>query len=371
MTALAGLTWDHPRGYAALDAAQREQAAPACEIVWSRQPLEGFESAPIAETASHYDLIVLDHPHIGEAIDTAALRPIDELVDAATLAEWGAGTVGASFDSYFVDDRQWAVPLDAATQVSVGTPEIAGDMPRTWAEAVEFARDVPTSLPLGGPHPFLTLCAIALAEGAAPAATPDCFLPEDVVAVALMTMRQVVGSADGNVNPIGLLERMSTSAGPQYCPLVYGYVNYAETALDRPLTFADAPRGSAGIGSVLGGTGIAVSARCAPAPELAAHLRWLMTPETQSSFVAHHHGQPSHRAAWESPDLNAEFGEFYRNTRATVDAAWVRPRYHGFIAVQSHGAEHVRQAVRGDMTPGELSERLTALHHNASRKVPA
>ncbi|MFN3004425.1 hypothetical protein [Mycolicibacterium wolinskyi] len=371
MTALEGITWDHPRGYAALAAAQSEDAAPACEIRWSCQPLEGFESAPIAETASHYDLIVLDHPHIGEAIDTAALRPIDEFVDAATLAEWRASTVGASFDSYFADDRQWAVPLDAATQVSVGTPEITGDMPATWTDAVEFARDVPTSLPLGGPHPFLTLCAIAISEGAAPAATPDCFLPEDVVATAVTTMRQIVGSADGDINPIGLLERMSASTGPQYCPLVYGYVNYALATLDRPLTFADAPRGTAGVGSVLGGTGIAVSARCAPTAELAAHLRWLVASDTQTVFVPRHHGQPCHRAAWESPDLNAEFGEFYRNTRATVDAAWVRPRYHGFIAVQSHGAEHVRQAVRGDMTPRELSERLTTLHHNASRRVPA
>ncbi|KWX25595.1 hypothetical protein AFM11_05005 [Mycolicibacterium wolinskyi] len=371
MTALEGITWDHPRGYAALAAAQSEDAAPACEIRWSCQPLEGFESAPIAETASHYDLIVLDHPHIGEAIDTAALRPIDEFVDAATLAEWRASTVGASFDSYFADDRQWAVPLDAATQVSVGTPEIAGDIPATWTDAVEFARDVPTSLPLGGPHPFLTLCAIAISEGAAPAATPDCFLPEDVVATAVTTMRQIVGSADGDINPIGLLERMSASSGPQYCPLVYGYVNYALATLDRPLIFADAPRGSAGVGSVLGGTGIAVSARCAPTAELAAHLRWLVASDTQTVFVPRHHGQPSHRAAWESPDLNAEFGGFYHNTRATVDAAWVRPRYDGFIAVQSHGAEHVRQAVRGDMTPGELSERLTTLHHNASRRVPA
>ena len=48
-----GLTWDHPRGYAALAASGGEL------IHWDKHPLEGFESRPIAEQCALYDLVVL------------------------------------------------------------------------------------------------------------------------------------------------------------------------------------------------------------------------------------------------------------------------------------------------------------------------
>lgn len=369
---LAGLTWDHPRGYEALQAAQSDPAAPGCPIDWARQPLEGFESAPIAETAGRYDLIVLDHPHIGEAITTDALLPLDGLFDPETLAAWRSATVGASFDSYQVDGHQWAVPLDAATQVSVSTADIADDLPATWPEVVAFAGQVTTVLPLAGPHPLLTLCSIALSDGAEPAAGDGDFLPAAVVASALDTMRRIgIHSIDDPVNPITLLDRMSRSRDPLYCPHVYGYVNYARSERAGRLVFADAPRGAAGIGSVLGGTGIAVSSRCTPTPELAAHLRWLMDPATQSGFIPGHAGQPSRVEAWDDDRVNAGYGQFYRRTRDTIDTAWVRPRYDGFIGFQSEAAEQVRRAVRGQLDATELAERLTGLHrsHHEPRKV--
>mgnify|MGYP004180305107 CR=1 FL=1 len=56
-----GLTWDHPRGFNALDAASRDTNVPGSgTIAWDVQPLEGFESAPIADLCARYDLVVLD-----------------------------------------------------------------------------------------------------------------------------------------------------------------------------------------------------------------------------------------------------------------------------------------------------------------------
>ena len=61
-------TWDHPRGFAALAATAEHAAAEGRPVVaWSKQPLEGFESDPIADLAARFNLLVLDHPHIGEA----------------------------------------------------------------------------------------------------------------------------------------------------------------------------------------------------------------------------------------------------------------------------------------------------------------
>ena len=82
-----GLTWDHPRGYAALAAAAGQAAAEGRAIVaWSKQPLEGFESHPIADLAARFDLLVLDHPHIGEAVDADCLVPLEELFAADEIA---------------------------------------------------------------------------------------------------------------------------------------------------------------------------------------------------------------------------------------------------------------------------------------------
>ena len=67
------LTWDHPRGYNALAAAAAglDPARDGLSIAWDKQPLEGFESHPIADLCARYDLVVLDHPHVG---DHPALR---------------------------------------------------------------------------------------------------------------------------------------------------------------------------------------------------------------------------------------------------------------------------------------------------------
>ncbi len=70
MQVIKALTWDHPRGYNALAAAAKlsETANSGLDIHWDKQPLEGFESHPIADLCARYDLVVLDHPHVGEAI---------------------------------------------------------------------------------------------------------------------------------------------------------------------------------------------------------------------------------------------------------------------------------------------------------------
>lgn len=70
MQVIKALTWDHPRGYNALVAAAKlpEVISSGLAISWDKQPLEGFESHPIADLCARYDLVVLDHPHVGEAV---------------------------------------------------------------------------------------------------------------------------------------------------------------------------------------------------------------------------------------------------------------------------------------------------------------
>jgi multiple sugar transport system substrate-binding protein len=135
-------------------------------------------------------------------------------------------------------------------------------------------------------------------------------------------------------------------------------VNYARAAGGREARrFADAPE----LGSTLGGTGIAVTRRCPREPALAEHLAWLLDPVTQTTFIPEHEGQPSARAAWSDAPLDASAGGFYSATRRTTEAAWVRPRFPGYIAFQSSASALLRDGLASRTPAPRLLDRLDAL----------
>ncbi|GAA4346009.1 extracellular solute-binding protein [Microbacterium rhizosphaerae] len=374
MTAYRGLTWDHPRGRTALRAAaERLSQRSADRLSWDAHPLEGFESTPIEGLAREYDLIVLDHPHLGDALEHDCLRPLDELFPAGELAAWAAATVGPSFASYSMAGRTWALPLDAATQVAARRADLLPAAPTTWTEALELARASGAVAPsLAGPHAFLTWCSIAAGLGTFPAG--DDLFPHDVAREAFDILRELATHAPpgtAQLNPIELLERLSTTDDVHYVPLVYGYVTYATG--ERPVSFGAPPHAGGRIGSTLGGTGIAITRRTAPSAALLDHLRWLMSAEAQTEFIPRHEGQPSARAAWTSPALEAWSGGFYRDILTTIEDAWVRPRFPGFVAFQSAASALLRDALvpdtdaDPDRTLDRLEQTLRAARRRAER----
>ncbi|MCS5495944.1 extracellular solute-binding protein [Cnuibacter physcomitrellae] len=346
MTSYRGITWDHPRGRDALRAAaaRERSAGSGLEIVWDAHSLEHFESHPIDDLAERYDLIVLDHPHLGEALELGSLRPIDDVVSAAQLERWAGEAVGPSFASYEVAGRQWALPLDAATQVSVRRADLCPAEPGTWDEVEALSRSVPVALSLAGPHAFLTFASMCVAFGSA--------FDDDVVGTEVLDrMRSIAARAPRDAetqNPIALLERMTDTADIAYVPLVYGYVNYSSPTV----RFADAPAAVAGgrLGSTIGGTGLALSRRCEVTPELVHHIEWLMSSEAQVGFIPAHAGQPSARTAWLDDAVNGAAHGFYRSTLATIEDSWVRPRYPGYIRFQADASAIIRDALSGELT---------------------
>jgi len=111
MRAYEALTWDHPRGYNALAAASVLNAgARGPSKRWHKQPLEQFESCPIDELGERYDLIVLDHPHVGVAAATRCLLPLEDIFADASLEILAREMIGATFESYRFEGRQWALP---------------------------------------------------------------------------------------------------------------------------------------------------------------------------------------------------------------------------------------------------------------------
>jgi multiple sugar transport system substrate-binding protein len=387
VTGYRGITWDHPRGRNALEAAARSAAPGSLDISWSAHSLEHFESHPIDDLAANYDLIVLDHPHLGEALEKHSLQPLDAVVDAARIERWSRESVGPSFDSYSADGYQWAVPLDAATQVAVHSTALlpAADVPATWfdVEALALSGDAPVALSLAGPHAFLSFASIAVALGEEPGRhAGERLISAGTGSQVLELMRSIASRAPEGAdaqNPIALLERLAgvgagagagvgagsggtgssgvtgpTGSGASgasgdiaYIPLVYGYVTYSSPTV----RFADAPTGTPGgrRGSTIGGTGLAVSARAEVTPALVEHIDWLMSGEAQRRFIPLHDGQPSARSAWEDAEVNAASHDFYRATLRTIDESWVRPRYSGYIPFQSLASAIVRDVLSGEL----------------------
>ncbi|MEV0614320.1 hypothetical protein AB0I81_13420 [Nonomuraea sp. NPDC050404] len=336
---MRGLTWDHPRGYAPLEeltrldlAGTNPYGAVPEPIAWDRQPLEGFESEPIARLAETYDVMVIDHPGLGAATD--ALVPMEELFSPGELA--GLRFAGRSYESYHLDGRQWALPLDAATQVAAARPGVR--VPASWPEVVEAAKSTRMALCLGGPHAFLMFCAVTCGD----------FLDEQAGERALELMAELLAlSSDREVrNPIGVLDAMA-AGDVDCCPLLYGYVTY-------PLTFSDAPAwpGRAP-GSVLGGTGLVVSRRRIGEirESVRAHLLRLTSEPVQAELFPATGGQPAARSVWDHPG-------FYRDTLATMEAAWIRPRFPGYIALQTRSSALIRDGLFAGTPARDLLKHL-------------
>lgn len=372
MATIKALTWDHPRGFNALAAAAKrdEVIAAGLDIQWDRQPLEGFESHPIADLCARYDLVVLDHPHVGEAVGGDCLQSLESVFGAEVVERLTAESIGPSLSSYRYAGQHWALPLDAATQVmALRADLVEGETPQTWAAVVDLSRrNGKVALSLAGPHAALSFLSIAAAYGEPPAeADPDVLVSvetgtavyELVAELASLSPRVVIEK-----NPIGILGHMAASDDVLLCPLVYGYVNYAAPTEGRPITFADAPRRTAGgrPGSTLGGTGIGISKRCEATPELKAHLLWLMSRDAQIGFIPAHDGQPSRREAWFDNAVNRRWNGFYRQTAATLEAAYVRPRHDGYIAFQGKASALLRDAFETGAAAAGVLSRLQDLY---------
>jgi multiple sugar transport system substrate-binding protein len=330
--------------------------------------LEGFEASSIEALARQYDLIVLDHPHIGDALRTNCLVPMNELFDTPALCAWRNASVGQSSDSYLMNGAQWALPLDAATQVAaIQAHRIEGSIPDTWDDVLQLARRQHVGLSLAGPHAILSYFSLAGAFGSKPAhADVDTLFATSGASDAWDVLSELHAHADlrhSALNPIGLLEAMKGGSAVVYCPLVYGYVNYAYPSLGAcALLFANAPRGSTGRGSTLGGTGIAVSRSAKLTPELLDHLSWLMDAQVQTSLIPQHSGQPSAKCAWDDNAVNAASNSFYRSTRQTTESALIRPRYAHYIAFQTEASAYVRDALVKRVTSVQAIRELQALH---------
>jgi multiple sugar transport system substrate-binding protein len=339
---LRGITWDHPRGLQPLSA-----SAPVYErqfgvhIEWEARSLKDFGDAPITQLAEQYDLLIIDHPHVGQASASARLVPLEGHISPGALNLLAQQSAGPSHASYLYEGHQWALAVDAAVQASAYRPDLfSEEQPQNWDSVFPLgeraiAKGKRIALPLAPTDcicSFLSLCA---SLGDPPAKQPDSFVSEAVGMQALELLRalkQVAHPGSITWNPIGMLNHMSSTDEIVYCPLTFIYTNYSRDGFAPNLiTFGNI---SGVEGACLGGAGIAVSAGSQHVEEAVAYSVWICSDEVQRTLYVREGGQPGNRAAWEDQEANRITHRFFANTYNTLMQAYVRPRYSYWAAFQ-------------------------------------
>jgi multiple sugar transport system substrate-binding protein len=363
---LTGITWDHERGWGGVRAAGKAfgRDHPGIEVSWTGRSLQAFAHQPVEELARRYDLIVLDHPSIGHAVAREALAPLDEMLEPGFLADQAAHSVGSSHESYAWEGHQWALAIDAAAQVAAYRPDLLGRLgvgiPATWEDVftlAERARGAVAAplIAVDAACAFLALCE-RTGENRWPASL-------DTAAAAVATLERLTAvshPASLGWNPPAVLEHMASQDDVAYCPLAFGYANYARPGFRRRrLRFAPAPQDADGVPrGTLGGAGIAVSAHARDPTVASALAAYSASGMIQRGVYFDGGGQPGHRSAWTSPQVNAAAPGFFAATLPSLDRATLRPRYDGFLAWQERAGMAIhrylagkgeRQALLGDL----------------------
>lgn len=373
-TRLKGMTWSHPRGYDPMVACSTLWATlSGVEIEWDKRSLQDFESFPVEELAKAYDLIVIDHPHVGQITKENCLTALDVAGREEARAALASRSVGRSYPSYNWLGRQWAFPIDAATQVQAFRPDILDAPAATWEDVLNLARGGQVLLPLRPPHSLMTFYTLA-GNRFAPCAVdgPGDLINPEIGTEVLEMIGEIAALVDPlciEMDPIAVSERMAAEGSRIACsPLIYGYVNYAIDGF-RPhrLVFANIPAaGKEGVvGSALGGTGIAVSAFSAHQSEAIDFAYWIASADVQRGPFAAAGGQPGHDAAWVDNTVNAATGNFYRGTRDTLEGAWVRPRHDGYMAFQQAASERINQFLTGERNASKTVSDLNILFRSS------
>ena len=375
---LTGITWNHTRGLLPLLAtAQRfMDARPDVTIRWERRSLQAFADFPIERLAESFDLIVIDHPFAGHAGARPVLVPLDAHLPAEFLADQAANSVGASYRSYEAGGHLWALPIDAATPVAAWREDLLArhgrGVPRTWDDLLDLARAGLVALPAIPIDSLMAFFMLGNAFGEDPCATGERVLGPEPGRQALEALRELVRCCDPaclDRNPIRTYEAMVASDDIAYCPFAYGYSTYARpdyTAPRPPLRFGDLVElNGARLRSTLGGTGLAITRRCADLALAADYAAYCASPEVQRGLWVATGGQPGHRAAWLDPEADRLTGGYHADTLRALDEAWLRPRHHGYIPFQDEAGHVVHAYLREGGDPLSVLDDLDRLYRQS------
>ena len=163
-----------------------------------------------------------------------------------------------------------------------------------------------------------------------------------------------------NWDPISVHEVMASENKIYYCPFAYGYTNYSRRGYAKYLLKAnDVVRfNGVPLHTVLGGTGLAISAKTKYTEEAVDFAAYAASSEIQKTIFFDNGGQPGHRSAW----LDGENNRRFQDTLYTLDHSYLRPRYSGYLEFQDNAGDFVREYVMNGGNPQKIICKLNELY---------
>jgi multiple sugar transport system substrate-binding protein len=288
-------------------------------------------------------------------------------------------SIGPAFESYIWQDKILALPIDAATPAPSWRPDLlerAGVRPpETWVEAVELAKRKLAIIPGFNADLFLHFVMLVNALGAAPCADPEKIAPRSIMQTAVELLRELTAPMPCEIfamNPIMVAEHMTTTDEFGWNAFAYTYNNYGRPGFARKqLRFGNLlslKRGGRRLQSVLGGTGIAISTNCKNVAAALDYALFTANGQTQKTIYVQAGGQPSHRAAWDDAFVDQLCGGFFSGTRITQAEAIVRPRFSGYVPLQTDGGNVLQEYLRDGRSQEVTLEKLDELYRESRKR---
>lgn len=379
---LRGLAWDHRRCWGPLGAsiATYRSVHPDVSVQWDRRSLYDFGEGRIEDVVRNYDLVIYDHPFVGDIARQRLMLPLDSFLCESKKRQFETDSVGKSWQSYEADGDHWALPIDAAAQVSSYRPDLlpgfADRLPTTHAEVVEIGRRLNAEGKwLGLPWvPTDAMCLLlSFAAGAGdPIGIDGRFLPAAAVERIVGELRELVALShplSKSWNPIRCYDHMVSHDDVVYVPFAFGYVNYAARQETPHLRFGNIPVPGAK-GALLGGAGIGVSAFSAHPEASVDYALFLCSPDYQCGDYVKFGGQPGSLKAWTDVEVNAGTRSFFSDTLATLTNSYLRSTEAGFISFFRDCTHHAARALAGELSGKEFADLLNNRYSVIGRDGP-
>jgi multiple sugar transport system substrate-binding protein len=376
---LRGITWNHSRAFPPLVATgQRfEERHPEIEIHWQKRSLHEFGHSRLEPVARDYDLAVIDHPMMGAVYDAGVFVNLKPLLDREFLSELAGDSVGSSFESYCFREQLLALPIDAAAPAASYRADLLlaaeVDVPRTWTDVLDLARRKLVIMPGFHPDVFLNFVGLCVSRTGGFAENPEHLIDLETGMETLENLREIASGMSPAIfdwNPIAVYEQMAESRQYAYCPFAYSYNNYSRVGFaSNILLFASPVALSSGrpMRTVLGGTGVGISTSCSHVPEALEYAKYLAGKLCQRTIYGLSGGQPARRSAWSDDTMNAITNRFFLRTLDCVQAAWVRPRYNGYIQLQETAGIPIVDYLRAGGNARAVLESLDELYRGSKK----
>ena len=371
MIKLKGITWDHARGYDPLIASSELYfKEKGIQVEWQKRSLTNFGDQSLEALSKQFDLIIMDHPHVGVAEASQCLMPLNDLLPANILNELKISSAGPSFESYHYHEKQWALPIDAAMQCASYRADLMvnDSLPNTWEEVFALAKTLASKKLYIGMALCPTDCLCSFlsltAQFGSPIQENNELLVEPSVGIKALSMlrrmRDVFHPKALDWNPIALYDYMAEQNDIAYSPLAFCYTNYSRAGFRKNiLKYHTAPEIN---NAVLGGAGIAITSSCSNVQEAANYAAWICSDVVQSTIYVNAQGQPGNKIAWENKEANTITSDFFINIMPSLTNAYLRPRYQGWPKFQTFIGETIHAYLLHDTAPELVLEKLQAAY---------